>query len=191
YVLVEATSSAAGTAQRAALERTLALALEDDEIEDAAIAESEAQRADFWRLRETIAEAERVDGPALKHDIAVPVAKMPAFIERVGDAIEARWAGTSIFAFGHLGDGNVHFNVRSDDSLARDRLLLLKDEVASFVHDEVRAQGGSISAEHGIGTQKAGELARLGDPGKLTAMRAVKVALDPNGIMNPGKLFAT
>ena len=189
YALAELTSSARGGGLDAAVERALAGAMEDGLVADALIAQSERERAELWTLRETIAEAERADGPALKHDIAVPVSAMPRFIQEVGGAIEARWPGTAMFAFGHLGDGNIHFNVRSEPPMARQTLMDLKDDIAAFVHDAVARFGGSISAEHGIGTQKAAELARLADPGKYAAMRAVKAALDPHGIMNPGKVL--
>ncbi|MHB9878928.1 FAD-binding oxidoreductase [Pacificimonas sp. ICDLI1SI03] len=190
YVLVETTSSVAGTQLRETLESALAEELEKGGIQDAAIAQSEGQREEFWRLRESIAEAEKADGLSLKHDVSVSVTDMPAFMAKATKRIETRWPGARILAFGHLGDGNIHFNVRSDERLPRDRLMELKDEVAAFTYDEVASFGGSISAEHGIGTLKAGELLRLGDPGKLAAMRAVKAALDPHGIMNPGKIFA-
>ncbi|MEM8827047.1 MAG: FAD-linked oxidase C-terminal domain-containing protein, partial [Pseudomonadota bacterium] len=144
---------------------------------------------DFWRLRETIAEAEKVDGPAIKHDISVPVSAMPRFVEAVGGEIERRWPGASMIAFGHLGDGNIHFNVRSDSRLDRDTLMALGPEITAFVYGEIARAGGSISAEHGIGTAKAGALANSGDAGKLAAMRAIKAALDPKGIMNPGKVL--
>ena len=194
YALAELTSSRKDGSRKdgalgAIMEDVLAEAMDAGLVADALVAQSERERAELWQLRETIAEAERADGPALKHDIAVPVAAMPRFIEEVGAAIEARWPGTSIFAFGHLGDGNIHFNVRSERTMARETLMGLKNEIAAFVHDAVARFGGSISAEHGIGTQKAAELARLADPGKYAAMRAVKAALDPDGIMNPGKVL--
>lgn len=189
YVLAELTSSGIGRSLSDLLEAELASALEDGLAADAALARSESQREDFWRLRETIAEAERADGRALKHDISVPVSDMPRFVEQVGAEIERRWPGTGMFAFGHLGDGNIHFNVRTDERMSRDDLMALAPEITTFIYDEIAKAGGSISAEHGIGTLKADQLARLGDPGKLAAMRAVKAALDPKGIMNPGKLF--
>lgn len=190
YVLIEAASAAAGDAQRQALEAGLAAALEDGLIADASIAESRAQAADFWRLRDTIAEAERVDGPSIKHDVSVPVSDMPRFMAEAGAIIEAEWPGARVFAFGHLGDGNVHFNVKTAEPGPREALMAKRKAISARVYDIVASFGGSISAEHGIGTSKAATLARLGDPAKLAAMRAVKAALDPLGIMNPGKLFA-
>ncbi len=189
YVLIEATSSAPGNLVRTAMEDALGTAISDGLVRDAAIAESGTQRDDLWRLRETIAEAEKVDGPALKHDIAVPVSDMPRFIREVTEKLETRWPGMAVFAFGHLGDGNIHYNVRTDARMSRDDLLAHADAVAAFIYAEVRRFGGSISAEHGIGTLKAAELSRSGDTGKLAAMRAIKAALDPGGIMNPGKVL--
>ncbi|MBZ6378148.1 hydroxyacid dehydrogenase [Pacificimonas flava] len=190
YVLAELTGTGAEGTQRGLLETALAAAIEDGLAADAVLAGSGREREELWRLRETIAEAERADGLAIKHDISVPVSDMPRFVTEVGAEIERRWPGTSMIAFGHLGDGNIHFNVRSTDALDRDDLIALRPEITGFVYEQIAAAGGSISAEHGIGTLKAEALARLGDPGKLAAMRAVKRALDPHGIMNPGKVFA-
>ena len=191
YVLVEATSAAPGDAMRRALEAGLGKAIDEGLVADAAIAESRAQAENLWRLRETIAEAERVDGPSVKHDISVPVADMPRFMAEAGAVIELEWAalGARVFAFGHLGDGNVHFNVKTDAPGPRAELMAVRHAISDRVYDLVAAFGGSISAEHGIGTSKAAALARLGDPAKLAAMHAVKAALDPIGIMNPGKIL--
>jgi len=188
YALVEATSPRAGDPLGEVLESAMADAIEAGEIADAVVAASDSQRAALWGLREDLPEAERRDGQALKHDISVPVAAMPAFLDQVAPAVEARWPGTSVLAFGHLGDGNVHFNVRPPDGVALADFAAAA-EVTAFVYARVAAAGGSISAEHGIGTLKRAELQRYGDPGKLAAMRAVKQALDPLGIMNPGKLL--
>ena len=190
YVLAELTSSEPGRDLASLLEGALADAIEAGTVADAVVAQTGQQRDEFWQLRETIAVAEREDGPALKHDITVPVADMPRFLRDVGGEIEARWPGTSIFAFGHLGDGNIHFNVRSEEPPPRAELVAKKAEIADFVYERIADFGGSISAEHGIGTLKAAALARLGDPGKLAAMRAIKSALDPQNIMNPGKVLS-
>jgi FAD/FMN-containing dehydrogenase len=192
YILVEATSAAPGDAMRRGLEAGLLAAHDADLISDAAIAETTAQAADFWRLRDTIAEAERIDGPSVKHDVAVPVADMPRFMTEATRVIEAEWAvlGACVFAFGHLGDGNVHFNVKTTTPGPRPELMAARHAISDRVYDIVASFGGSISAEHGIGTSKAATLARLGDPAKLAAMRVIKAALDPNGIMNPGKLLS-
>ncbi len=182
YALVEAVSAREGEPLDEALGEGLAAAIEAGEATDATVASSEAQRAMLWKLREMLPEAERLDGPSLKHDVSVPVAAMPAFMGEATSLVEGGWPGTRVLAFGHLGDGNVHYNVR----FAADGD---GEGITARVNDLVTAMGGSISAEHGIGTLKIGELGRLGDPAKLAAMRAVKAALDPRGIMNPGKLF--
>jgi FAD/FMN-containing dehydrogenase len=171
-----------------ALGEALGEALERGLVEDAALAANEAQAEALWRLRDSIAEAERVSGPAAKHDISVEVSKMPSFIVEAAAAVEARFPGTTVNAFGHLGDGNVHFNVCAPEGAGPDWLAETGRPVTAFVHDLVVAAGGSISAEHGIGQMKLDELARLGGAARLSAMRAIKQALDPHGIMNPGKL---
>jgi FAD/FMN-containing dehydrogenase len=174
----------------AALEPPLVEAAEAGLLGDAALAVSEAQAEAFWRLRDSISEAERHSGPALKHDISVPVAAMPAFMESAAAAVEQRFPGTRVIAFGHLGDGNVHFTVGAPPEA--DGAVWLESEalaVSAFVYGEVGAAGGSISAEHGIGQMKREALAATVSPVRLAAQRAIKQALDPKGIMNPGKLL--
>ena len=158
-------------------------------IADATIAASEGQADALWRLRDTISEAERASGSAAHHDVSVPVSAMPRFIVEAAAAVEARFPGAHVIAFGHLGDGNVHFNVRAP--AGADGPAWAAGEgpaISRFVHDAVGAAGGSISAEHGIGQMKLSELRRTGDPVRLAAQAAIKRALDPLGIMNPGKL---
>jgi FAD/FMN-containing dehydrogenase len=186
HALIEAVS--AEGAAPPALTEALAEAMEAGLAADAMVAASGAQADALWRLRESISEAERADGEAAKHDISVPVADMPAFILSGTAAVEARFPGTRVNAFGHLGDGNVHFNVRAPENAGAEWLQQDGQAISAFVHDLVTAAGGSISAEHGIGQMKLAELARLGEPARLSAMRAIKHALDPLGIMNPGKL---
>lgn len=172
-------------------EAALAAAFEAGLAEDAVIAANEAQAEAFWLLRETVAPAERAQGPAVQHDISVPVEKMPDFVDATIPAIEAAWPGTRGLAFGHLGDGNVHFHVlapKGVDARTWDRSD--GQAISAQVHDLVTAWGGSISAEHGIGRSKRDELARLGDPVALAILRSVKQALDPQGLLNPGKLVA-
>ncbi|HEX8534663.1 MAG TPA: FAD-binding oxidoreductase [Allosphingosinicella sp.] len=188
HVLAEATAPAGAPSPEAELGKALGEALERGLIEDAVIASSEAQAEAFWRIRDSISEAERKDGPAAKHDISVDVAAMPDFMTGAAAAVEARFPGTRVIAFGHLGDGNVHFNVRAPEGAGPEWLEEAAPEVTRFVHDLVTEAGGSISAEHGIGQMRLSELARLADPARLGAMRAIKQALDPHGIMNPGKL---
>jgi len=170
-------------------ERALAEAMEDGLFDDAAIAANETQAEDLWTLRESISAAERARGPAMQHDISVPVEKMPEFILAAIPAIEREFPGTRGIAFGHLGDGNVHFHILAPAGAVPGEWE--EDEgrrVSGRVYDLVTDWGGSISAEHGIGQVKIGELARLGDPVALAMMRSVKRALDPDGLLNPGKL---
>ena len=175
---------------RERVEALLADALEDGTVQDAMLAENEAQADALWLLRDSIAPAERAIGPAMQHDISVPVARMPDFVEEAVPAVEAHFPGTTAFGFGHLGDGNVHFHVLAPTGAERAEWEAGDGRViAAFVHDIVASYGGSISAEHGIGQAKVAELERLGDPVAMKVMRAVKHALDPAGILNPGKLI--
>ncbi|MEQ8411437.1 MAG: FAD-binding oxidoreductase [Erythrobacter sp.] len=170
-------------------EAALAKAMEDGLFDDAAIAANETQAESFWTLRDSISAAERALGPAMQHDISVPVRKMPEFILAAIPAIESEFPGTRGVAFGHLGDGNVHFHVLAPDGAVPGEWEESDGKRASArVYDLVTEWGGSISAEHGIGQVKVGELARLGDPVALAMMRAVKQALDPHSLLNPGKL---
>jgi FAD/FMN-containing dehydrogenase len=187
-VLIEASSDREELNPSDLLQSLLAEAMAAKLIEDAAIAANEAQAEAFWKLRDGIAEAERADGPSAAHDISVPVSDMPRFIVEASAAVEAAFPGTRASAFGHLGDGNVHFHVRGPAGSGRDWLEEAGPPILRFVDDLVTEAGGSISAEHGIGQMKRAELERLGNPGDLAAMRAIKHALDPLGIMNPGKL---
>jgi FAD/FMN-containing dehydrogenase len=189
YALVEATSHDGEPVDLAAL---LAPLIDDGSIGDAAIASTEAQAIAMWRIRDSLSEAERLAfGPATQHDISVPVDAMPAFLAAAAAQVEAAFPGTHASGFGHLGDGNIHFHVRAGtrapepggtEWLAREGAA-----VSAFVHDLVTAAGGSISAEHGIGQMKRDELARL-DPARVSHLRAIKAALDPAGLFNPGKL---
>ncbi len=188
HVLVEATAPPAAPSPEQQLGRALGTALEASLIEDAVIAANEGQAEAFWRLRDGIAEAERKDGPGAKHDLSVEVSAMPRFMVEASRAVEARFGGTRVIAFGHLGDGNVHFNVMAPRGADPQWVARDGPRVTSFVHDLVTAAGGSISAEHGIGQTRLSEFARLAEPARLGALRAIKKALDPYGIMNPGKL---
>lgn len=190
HVLIEATAPQGAPDPADALGGLLAAAIEEGLVEDATVAASEAQAEALWRLRESISEAERIDGVAAKHDVAVPVSAMPDFILSTRVAVEAAFAGSRVLAFGHLGDGNVHFNVRAPAE-ADDTAWLAAEgpAVSRMVHDLTAAAGGSLSAEHGIGQTKLAEYVRLADPPRLAAQRAIKAALDPRGIMNPGKLL--
>jgi FAD/FMN-containing dehydrogenase len=187
-VLVEATTADPGHDVSAELEGLLAAALEEGIIADAAFAVNEAQAEAFWKIRDTISEAERAEGQTLAHDVSVRVADMPGFIVDASVEVERRFPGVIATGFGHLGDGNIHFHVRAGSHAAPDWYDKEGEEITRFVDDLVTAAGGSISAEHGIGQLKRAELARLAPEGRIDALRAIKHALDPLGIMNPGKL---
>jgi FAD/FMN-containing dehydrogenase len=190
HVLIESVAPEGARDCAEALQDSLAEALETGLAEDAMVAASQAQAAALWRLRESIAEAERLQAPSVKHDVSVPVSAMPDFIERARAAVEARFEGARVIAFGHLGDGNVHFNVQPPAAAEAEKWLAVQGgSVTRVVHDLVGEAGGSISAEHGIGRSKLAEFARTAEPARLAALRALKKALDPAGIMNPGKLI--
>ena len=155
----------------------------------AAVADSLAHAADFWRLRELLSEAQKREGGSIKHDVSVAPKDVPAFIEEASRLVTARVPGARPVAFGHMGDGNIHFNISQPVGADRAAFLALWDEVGDIVHGVVEKFGGSISAEHGIGQLKRELLRRVKDPTALEAMRAIKAALDPKGILNPGKLL--
>ena len=170
------------------LARLLAPMIEGGLIADAAISANEAQAQAFWRIRDSLSEAERAAfGPATQHDISVPVDAMPRFMTEAAEALEAAFPGVSASGFGHLGDGNIHFHVRAGARGGPDWLEREGESVSRLVHDLVTDAGGSISAEHGIGVMKKGELARL-CPDRVRTLKAIKQGLDPKGLMNPGKL---
>jgi len=185
HVLIEATASGDGAALRDAVEQALGAAHERGLLADAAIAANEAQAEAFWHLRDSIAEAERAHGASLAHDISVAVADMPRFIEQAGAEVERSFPGTKVDAFGHLGDGNVHFHVRS---LGGPWQPESATAVSALVYELVAGAGGSISAEHGIGQLKIGEFERLTEPARVASVQAIKRAIDPRGITTPGKL---
>lgn len=186
HVLVEHVSDGGS---RDTIEALLARAIDSGLADNATVSASLAQAQAFWKLRESISEAERASGPAVQHDISVPVDDMPAFMVSAAAAVEARFPGVHASAYGHLGDGNVHFHVRAPAGADGERWRRGEGREASrMVYDLVVASRGSISAEHGIGQMKRDELLRLSSPARITALRAIKHALDPRSIMNPGKL---
>jgi FAD/FMN-containing dehydrogenase len=187
-VLIEATTPNARTDIAGEIEQLLAAALQQGLMGDAVIASNEAQAEAFWKIRDSISEAERTEGQTLAHDISVPVADMPRFISEAAADVERAFPGVIASGFGHLGDGNIHFHVRAGAHAAPDWYEREGERITHLVDDLVTAAGGSISAEHGIGQLKREELARLAPPGRIHALRAIKQALDPLGIMNPGKL---
>jgi FAD/FMN-containing dehydrogenase len=189
HALVEATSPDPSLGLDEEIGRLLGAALEAGVIEDATLAASDSQAEAFWRIRDSISEAERAEGQTLAFDVSVPVAEMPRFISEARAAVEQAFPGTTASAFGHLGDGNVHFHARAGSRAASSWYQDEAPAITRFVDDLVTSFGGSISAEHGIGQLKRDEFARLAPPGRIEALRAIKSALDPLGIMNPGKLI--
>jgi FAD/FMN-containing dehydrogenase len=188
HVLVELTDDGSLTQPpETLLGQLLAPLVDRGLIEDAVIAASEAQAEAFWRIRDSISEAERSEGPTLAHDISVPVNDMPRFMVEAAREVESAFRGTTASGFGHLGDGNVHFHVRPSPGASHEGFDDQSPGISRMVHDLVTAAGGSISAEHGIGQMKRDELARLA-PERVAHLKAIKQALDPKGIMNPGKL---
>jgi FAD/FMN-containing dehydrogenase len=171
-----------------ALETLFATAHEAGLVSDGVIAQSEAQRQDFWTIRETIPEANRRIGAVSAHDISVPIAAIPAFIAEAPGRL-ARIGSYRINCFGHLGDGNLHYNIFPMPGRSRADHEAERPAIKTCIHDLVHELGGSVSAEHGIGRLKVDDLEKYGDPAKLAAMRTIKRALDPNGIMNPGAVL--
>jgi len=190
YVLCELSTSQDDEALAALLERVLAEALNGGRILDAAIVQNERERMQLWRLRENIPEAQRRDGASLKHDISLPITVLPQFVERAGEWLRVNIPEGRLIAYGHVGDGNLHFNLNQAPGVDRERFLAREPAVKRAVHDLVHDCGGSFSAEHGIGKLKVGELERYAPPVELELMRAIKHALDPRGILNPGKVLA-
>jgi FAD/FMN-containing dehydrogenase len=188
YILCELTSAADEPLQEL-LQQTLAEAAEQSLLLDAALATSERVRAAFWRLRESVPEAQRHAGASLKHDISVPIASLPEFINEASLWVQTHVHDGVLVCYGHAGDGNLHFNINCIERERSTAFLTQEPQIRRAIHDLVAKFAGSISAEHGIGRLKREELARYASPVALGAMRAIKQALDPNGIMNPGKLL--
>jgi FAD/FMN-containing dehydrogenase len=189
YVLAEATSPRADDPLESIMEAALGDAMEAGLLTDAVIAQSEAQRQMFWRIRETIPEAQRQEGGSIKHDVSVMISRLPAFMDE-GAAIVKRLAPTArLVAYGHLGDGNLHFNVQAPIGVDTKAFLASAPAINEAIHDLIAEYRGSISAEHGIGRLKREELEHYKSSAELEVMRAIKQALDPNGIMNPGKVL--
>jgi FAD/FMN-containing dehydrogenase len=187
-VLMEAASQTPGGLDEA-LAGVLEAALEGGIMDDASIAASLEQRAEFWRLRDSIPEAQVKEGASIKHDVSVEVGLVPALIGEATPAVEAFAPGARVVAFGHLGDGNIHFNVSQPVGTDPQAFLARWDAMNEIVHGIVARLGGSYSAEHGVGQLKRRLLARWKDPASLAVMRQIKAALDPNGVMNPGKVL--
>ena len=189
FVLIEAATSAAEVDLENAVERALGEAMADGLILDAVIAETEARRADLWRLREAIVEGQRLRGGSVKHDIAVKVADVPSFIRTASHALNALDPMIGIVPFGHLGDGNIHFNLTPPPAWDNAAFQARTPELNRLVHDIVAIFDGSVSAEHGIGQLRRDELATYKSPTAIDLMRRIKRILDPDNLMNPGKLL--
>jgi FAD/FMN-containing dehydrogenase len=190
YLLVELTSPNPRQNLAALLTEELVRATEAARVKDAMLATSIAQSLAMWKLRESVPEAQRHHGASLKHDISVPVSSIPRLIEE-GSALASRLVPEGdVVGYGHLGDGNLHFNVSQRPGTDRAVFLGRGAPLEHAVFDLVESFGGSISAEHGIGRLKAGEFASRADPVELAVMRELKRALDPKGILNPGKVLA-
>jgi FAD/FMN-containing dehydrogenase len=189
YVLCELTSPRANEPLETVLEETLAEAHDEGLVQDAVVAQSGREADSFWFLRANIPRAQQLDGESLKHDISVPVAALPQFVQQASAWLSRHMPEGRLIAYGHVGDGNLHFNLNQDPDTAAATFLGRADEVKRAIHDLVHEFGGSFSAEHGIGQLKVGELQRYASPVELDLMRAIKHAFDPNGIMNPGKVL--
>jgi len=189
YALLEISSGHSDEAARAAIEDILGTALEQGVVADAAIAQSLADRAMFWRMRHGMSEAQKPEGGSIKHDVSVPVASVPAFLNEAIAAIEAFIPGCRPVPFGHLGDGNIHFNISQPVGADKQAFLARWDEVNALIHGIVARYNGSISAEHGIGRLKRDLLPAAKGPVAMAMMHSIKQALDPNGILNPGKML--
>ncbi len=188
YVLLELASS--GEDADRAMEAFLARELESGRLADGVVAASMAQRQALWHLRHSISEAQKKAGAGIKHDISVPVSRIGEFLSKAVPLVERRIPGVQVVTFGHLGDGNLHFNLNQPSGMAADAFLGLRERVSQDVHSVAVELGGSFSAEHGIGMLKRRDLARWRGGVELELMRSVKAALDPRGIMNPGKVLS-
>jgi FAD/FMN-containing dehydrogenase len=189
YVLCELSSSRAAEPLDALLEEALGAALARGIVLDATLVQSERERTALWKLRESIPEAQRHEGASLKHDISLPLATLPSFVAQAAAWIATHVPEGRLVAYGHVGDGNLHFNISQLPGADRERFLARAAEIRRAIHDMVRDAGGSFSAEHGVGRTKVAELERYAPQVELELMRAVKRAFDPHGIMNPGKVL--
>ena len=189
YILCELTSARAADPLDTIMEEALGAALEDGLVLDAALARNERERAALWKLRETIPEAQRIDGASLKHDISVTITALPDFVERASRWVEDNVPDGRLVIYGHVGDGNLHFNLNQAPGSDRNIFLAREPVIKRALHDMVSEFGGSFSAEHGIGRLKVEELEHYASPVEIDLMRAVKKALDPNGVLNPGKVL--
>jgi FAD/FMN-containing dehydrogenase len=189
YALVQVDDSGTSTALNEQVENVFAEAVESSIARDVAIAQSQEQAQALWALRENISESQRREGPNIKHDISLPVSAIPDFLHASEHALSAAFPGAQLVIFGHLGDGNLHYNLAAPPGEDAQRFMDNGTRANHIVHDLVAERGGSISAEHGIGQLKREELKRYKAPVELDLMRAIKQALDPAGLLNPGKVL--
>ncbi len=189
YLLVELSDSTQGDTLSTMLEEALGECAEAGLLLDAVLAANETQRHDLWKLRENISEAQKINGVSIKHDVAVPVSKVPELIATASERLEARFPGIRIVAFGHVGDGNIHYNCGKADRQDAKAFFAESPEVNHIVYEVVDALGGSISAEHGLGVLKRDEIREYKSDLELGLMRSIKRTLDPHGLMNPGKVL--
>lgn len=189
HVLIEISSGRSAADARALIEEILAEGFEVGLVSDAAVSASLAQANELWRLRESMSEAQKPEGASIKHDVSVPVAAIPAFIDEAWRAVTSVEPAARLVCFGHMGDGNLHYNISQPAGGDGAAFLALYRRMNDAVHEVVRAYGGSISAEHGIGRMKRDELIATAPPLAIDLMRRVKVAFDPAGIMNPNKVI--
>ena len=188
-VLVELSDQGSGHDLDAELEALIAAEMERGRVLDAVLARSDAQRQALWQLRENISEAQRLEGISIKHDVAVPVSRIATFIAGADAALGAAFAGLRIVCFGHIGDGNLHYNISKPLAQDNAQFIAQTAQVNGIVHDLVHQLGGSISAEHGLGQLKREEILRYKSAVEMDMMRIVKRGLDPHGLMNPGKVL--
>ena len=188
YVLIEFASGDLGGALKTMVERLLERAMEDGLVLDAAIASSEQQRKALWKLRESMTEAQKPEGASIKHDVSVPVSSVPEFLAEATALCEAMVPGARVCAFGHAGDGNIHFNISRPTDWRDADFQACRKEMNAAVHGIVGRMRGSISAEHGVGILKRDDLPKYKDPTAIELMRTLKAAFDPNNILNPGKV---
>ena len=189
HLLIELSGPGDEASLREALERFLEQAFENEAISDAVLAQSVEQARRLWALRESISEAQKIEGLSIKHDISVPISRIGEFVERTDAALQEAFPGIRIVAFGHVGDGNLHYTQSKPAAAENAAFIAVQPQVDQIVHDLVYQLGGSISAEHGIGQLKREELLRYKSPLEMEMMRCVKRALDPQGLMNPGKVL--
>lgn len=191
YALLELSDSESAEHARERFEEVVGATIEDGLVADAVIAENISQSKALWHLRESIPLAEKAFGKSIKHDVSIPVSRMAEFVTTTNAALQQRFPGIEHVIFGHLGDGNLHYNVARGDAYTEEQLLAMQDDIYEVVHDSVHQFGGSISAEHGVGQLKRDALPRYKDPVELALMRQIKQTLDPHNLMNPGKMLAS